>query len=214
MKNISVFLIVFCGFVFNSQAALVNTGEMMLTFGGSASADCVYGGTFPDCTDNAFTNMSGGSYFLLEGVGTFISSNEGIVLGTGQPLSTSSNITNDYTWLLQTDTSYSDSPISALSDTQIDMSGWSMRFSGANMSFEDGVASISCGSCNIGDSYVLGFASAVPVGDPSGLGGFNYELHLEGTILQAPLPAAAGLFIGGLFGLRGVAVRKSYAVCA
>lgn len=59
-----------------------------------------------------------------------------------------------------------------------------------------------------GHAYTLNYGATVPAGDPSGLGGFQYFLHLEGTVQAVPVPAAAWLFGSGLFGLAGLLRRK------
>ncbi len=59
-----------------------------------------------------------------------------------------------------------------------------------------------------GDAYSLNYAATVPVGDPSGFGGVQYYLHLEGVVNPVPLPAAVWLLGSGLLGLVGVSRRK------
>lgn len=51
-----------------------------------------------------------------------------------------------------------------------------------------------------GHTYLLNYAATIPSGDPSGLGGIRYFLHLEGVVNPVPLPAAVWLFGSGLMG--------------
>ncbi|MHB8624249.1 MAG: hypothetical protein ACYC9J_09450 [Sulfuricaulis sp.] len=59
-----------------------------------------------------------------------------------------------------------------------------------------------------GDAYTLNYAATTPPGDPSGISGVQYFLHLEGTVQAVPLPTAVWLFGSGLMGLLGVARRR------
>lgn len=56
-----------------------------------------------------------------------------------------------------------------------------------------------------GSSYTLDYTATVPLGDPSALGGFQYYVHLEGTVV--PLPASIWLAGSGLCALLGFAKR-------
>lgn len=207
-KYLLMFLVIFlvAGRV---EAALVNTGEMALAFGGTGSADCYFEGVYPNCTSNVLTNISGGSYFVIDTVGTFINSDQGIVLGANQSYSAGGpNITETYQWFGDNNTNYSDTAIVAINDGQMDMSGWNMRFGDSPVFFEPGVASISCGDCNIGDSFVLDYYTTVVSGSASGWGGADYYLHLEGELVSTvPLPATFWLFVSGLTGLLGLKLK-------
>ena len=65
-------------------------------------------------------------------------------------------------------------------------------------------------TCEENDTYTLDYFATFYYEDPSGFGGIDYTLHLEGTIgaSAVPVPAAAWLFGSGLLGLIGVARRK------
>lgn len=56
-----------------------------------------------------------------------------------------------------------------------------------------------------GNSYSLDYTAAIPAGDPSGLGGIQYYVHLEGTVV--PVPASIWLAGSGLCALFGLAKR-------
>ena len=84
---------------------------------------------------------------------------------------------------------------------------------GGTQDYGTGIASVTClNTCAAGETYTLDYQAVVPFGDPSGFGGVNYQLHLEGVIGSAvPVPAAVWLFGSGLLGLVGVARRRKVA---
>ena len=214
------------GFVGSSNAALTNDGTMVLSIDGAGTASCLYGGTYPNCTYGAFDTAEAISYFNMDGnPGGALANNNGIVLGTAQPFDgnvpapgsaydgSGSNITAAWDFFGNQGTNFSASTVSAVNDTTIDMSGWRVAWGEVpeiNMG-SGGTGTIACGTCNIGDGFVLDYAAVVPDGDPSGFGGVLYELHLEGTITAVPIPAAVWLFGSGLLGLAGVARRRNKA---
>lgn len=74
----------------------------------------------------------------------------------------------------------------------------------------NGVALITCGvNCGNGDTYRLNYSATIPAGDPSSLGGYQYQLTLQGTVSTVPLPAAIWLLGSGILGLIGFAYRKT-----
>lgn len=77
--------------------------------------------------------------------------------------------------------------------------------------YSNGVAQFSWDG-NYGSNYALDYIAVVPIGDPSGFGGTQYALHLEGTVMQgavAAVPEAStyGMMLAGL-GMVGFAVRR------
>lgn len=58
-----------------------------------------------------------------------------------------------------------------------------------------------------GSNYTLDYIAVVPLGDPSGFGGTQYALHLEGTVQAVPEASTYGMMLAGL-GLVGFAVRR------
>jgi hypothetical protein len=155
----------------------------------------------------------------------FLEQGVGLILGVAQPFDgnapsagnpydgSGDNVTQAWPFFNNTGTNFSSSAITAIDDTSLDMSGWRVAW-GEVPSINMGggaAATISCGACNIGDTYVLDYSAVVPAGDPSGFGGTPYDLHLEGTIAAVPVPAAVWLFGSGLLGLVGVARRRKAA---
>ena len=206
MKKIVIFLSAILFFPLTASAALINDGSMMLSID-SGIPECIVGGTYPNC-DFGVVSVSGGSFFRLDGVqNTVISQGTGIVLGSTQSYDgLGSNITDVWSFFGKEGTNFSTESISAISDTEIDMTGWRMAWDDTSeIDLGSGLfASISCGSCNVGDSYTLDYSTFIPVNDSSGLGGLSYELHLEGVISSVvPVPAAVWLFGSGLIGLFG-----------
>ena len=103
----------------------------------------------------------------------------------------------------------------------IDFSGWHITWNdiaaismggGAWAGNADGVAVVSCAvDCAAGDTYTLDYSATIQEGDPSGLGGIAYQLHLVGTVSEVPVPAALWLFGSGLLALAGFSRRHKAA---
>jgi len=166
---------------------------------------------------------------------TGLSMNDGLVLGTVQAASgshsgapdgsESAGIDSPWNFFNNTGMHYSASATNVLSASgntaSVDFSGWGVTWNGIpaiNMGGgawngnADGVADVTCGvDCGDGDTFTLDYSATVPVGDPSGFGGVNYLVHLEGTVSAVPVPAAVWLFGSGLIGLAGVARRRKAA---
>jgi hypothetical protein len=114
----------------------------------------------------------------------------------------------------------------------LDFSGWTVTWNGipaipmttgawsAGTNFfggGNGVARLNCSSstCSTTSTFTLDYFATVPLNDPSGFGGVQYKLHLEGHVGEQaspiPVPAAVWLFGSGLVGLAAVARRKKKA---
>ena len=209
-----------------ASAALVNDGSMKLTMD-LGTGSCAAGGTFPNCLYGANV-ATGGSFFTMDGnFGAIIESDAGIILGADQSFDGTvpsagnpypgdgTNITKPWPFFGNTGSNFAETPISAVSDTEIDMGGWRVVWAEVpNINMGAGAnATIACegGTCEIGDTYSMSYSAVVPPGDPSGFGGVLYALEVTGTIEAVPVPAAVWLFGSGLVGLVGVARRRKSA---
>ncbi|MCK4950856.1 MAG: hypothetical protein KAS48_03495 [Gammaproteobacteria bacterium] len=84
----------------------------------------------------------------------------------------------------------------------LDFSGWGVTWNGIpnipmgggswGSGAGDGLATIVCSevNCSQFSDYTLDYFATVPLGDPSGFGGVQYQLHLEGTNPTEPVAAA------------------------
>jgi len=160
-----------------------------------------------------------------------ISSFEGLITGTTQTATGSHlgvpdgsefpTIDNPHDWYGNTGMLSSVSDTNVLTATgntaTINFSGIRWSWAGTdNIVINDptagdsGIANITCSlNCDDGDTYILDYIGHIETGSPSGLGGEEVRIHLEGTISAVPVPAAAWLFGTGLLGLFGVAKRRN-----
>ena len=222
-----------------ASAALVNGlaatpgAEYVCNAGaGTPPASCSYG-----------TNVTSGSWFGMDGDGSGVIKNPEKVRiqmladydfnnttaatggHTGSIDGTESPVSDIWEFFGGTGMHFLTAPMVDNGDGTIDMSGWTVNWNTdtsaipmggdtANNAADTGLATFSCGTCNVGDAFTLDYSAHVPLGDASGFGGVLYELHLEGTVSSVsavPVPAAVWLFGSGLLGLVGVARRKSRA---
>jgi len=202
----------------NANATLINGSVLSFnSYGGGASLP-------PD---------GNGSWFSVEptlfGV-IGISSFDGLILGSTQTAtgshagipdgSESPTIDSPHDWFGNT------GMLSTVSDTNvltatgntaaIDFAGIRWSWAGTDniviydsTAGDSGVANITCAlDCSNGDTYILDYIGHIQPGGPSGLGGEEVRIHLEGTISAVPIPAAFWLFGSGLLGLVGMARHK------
>jgi hypothetical protein len=191
----------------------------------------------PDPSGNSSEQPLSGSYFAMElsintTVYTTLSQFKPIKLGTiqsasgshtGLPGGTESpGIDNPWGFFGNTGMHETIAPLTILSDDNngnvtLDFGGWLMEWNGVDMplggsgSFPEdtGIATMTCASsCEVGDSYILDYLAHVPPGNPSGFGGVQYTLYLEGNVSTVPVPPALWLFGSGLLGLVGISRRK------
>jgi hypothetical protein len=109
----------------------------------------------------------------------------------------------------QTGSDYNTVAITGNTTTGLNFSGWTVTWNGIpaipmgagawGVGFADGVANITWNGV-YGSTYTLDYTATVPLNDPSTFGGVNYALHLEGTVLAAPVPEAStyGMMMAGL----------------
>lgn len=92
----------------------------------------------------------------------------------------------------------------------LDMSGWTVGWSGIPEINIGGVGTITCSlaDCAAGSTYALDYATPIPSSTLHNFGGVSYKLELRGVVSAVPVPAAVWLFGSGLVGLVGVARRK------
>jgi YVTN family beta-propeller protein len=127
----------------------------------------------------------------------------GIVIGMIQPASGSHAGPPDGTespgidqpWvILGTSMHLSTSPVVFLDPGTLDFSGWALHTNGSvtllsdPANFPDSlVATITCdtASCAQGENFALDYLGHIPLGDPSGFGGTNYHLVMNGSIVIA-----------------------------
>jgi len=157
---------------------------------------------------------------------THIDSLNGIILGTSQPASSIPPVGDiDSPWMFSGSngvhlTNSNSNVLTSFGDSAtIDFSGWNIDWTGILVNLgsnawngnSDGVANVTCetgSGCGGGASYLLDYSATIPVGDPSGLGGIKYALHIEGFVSAVPVPAAVWLFGSGLLGLIGFSYRS------
>jgi len=204
-------------FASTSRAALVNDGSMTLTIIGN-NPTCLIGGTYPNCASNAFDIAGAGSFFRLSdgAVESPLFNGTGIILGTAQPFdgaypgAPGENITAGGSFFGVQFPHFTDTAVTAINDTTLDMSGWRAAWNvtpSINLG-SGGTATISCGTCDFGDAFTLDYSATIPDGF---LNGKSYDLRLEGIITKTsavPVPAAVWLFGSGLVGLAGFARRR------
>jgi hypothetical protein len=184
-------------------------GQGSCTIGG-IFPNCDYGAQ--DVTAGSFFSMDANGSGSVEGSEKIpISVNNGIVLGTVQAATGSHSGTPDGTenpdidepWAFfgNTGMHQTTSASSIVSDdgggnVTLDFTGWSVTWNAipnipmggdsANFPSDTGNATVVCAvDCSDADTYVLDYASHVPLGDASNFGGVPYALHLEG-IVSAP----------------------------
>lgn len=217
----------------SAQAATLNNGDVL---------NISPGVQLFDASGNP-SNVSPGSYFGMDTdknskiAGTektpLAQGTTGLVIGTttsagashgGCPVAGDSNaITAPWCFFGATGSDFL--TVAATGGTSgVNLSGWTVTWNGIpaiNMGggawgtgFTNGVGNLVWNGV-YGSTYTLDYHATVPTGDPSGFGGVQYALHLEGTVSAAsqppavPVPAAAWLLGSGLVGLVGVARRKA-----
>lgn len=218
-----------------SYAAVLNNGDVLhITSGVAADGGGVASGSYYGVDsdgDGAITTVE--KTLLSEGT-------TGLVIGAittpgathgGPPTADDTNeITAPDYFFGSTGSWYSTIPITGSTTAGLDMSGWNWPWNGipsiplgsgawqptncaalgcTGYTFTDGVGRLQWDGV-YGHGYTLDFASAVPLGDPSGFGGVGFYTHLEGNVVASPVPAPAAvwLFGSGLAGFAAFVRRK------
>ena len=212
-----------------AHANLTNSTVLNFVMGSSAMIGCE-DGTAPPCDGSPAVTDIVGSFFAIDtnddGV---IDANEknpigslnGIRIGALQAASGSHtglpdgsenpDIDQPWAFLGNTGMHQTTKPITVLADNgstkTLDFSGWSWRWNGIGVPLVDLGTTISCdtSSCSDGSSYTIDGAFHF---SGSGFTSAPYFLHLEGSVSQVPVPAAAWLFSSGVAGLAGAARRR------
>ena len=184
-----------------------------------------------------FALQTGADSFSYTGITSFNGINLGVTQlasgdhsglpdGTEQP-----NIDAPWAFFGNTGMHQTESPVTIVSDDNngnvvLDFSGWSFIWNGLSSSVGLGTGAwgnnpegqailtcqFDCSTVNIvepefREGFVLDYTATIPPGDPSGLGGIRYQLHLEAPNL-VPVPAAVWLFSSGLLGLFAIMRRR------
>lgn len=230
----------------NTSVLSFTTGTSTVTscgFGTLVGQTCFTGGSLSIPTGTEVTDMAG-SYFAMDTVVTDAifqpnEKNSMTDLGAGVALGGLIGFV-DVPWVFGgplgqhyvTGTT-GGTGLQALTNTTINMQGWTVFYNGGDIDMGSGVSSadaravsnggtlpdgntanLTCSDANLcgaGATYVLDYTAVVPTG---GFATIAYTLHLEGALTEVaavPVPAAVWLFGSGLLGLVGVARRKAHA---
>ena len=208
-------------FALNANAALINGTVLSFTaYGGGSSIPADGNGSWFSVEPSLFGVIG-------------ISSFNGVIVGTTQTATGSHSgvpdgsefptIDNPHDWFGNTGMLSTVSDTNVLTTTSntatIDFTGIRWSWAGTDniviydtIAGDSGLANITCAlDCGNGDTYILDYIGHIEQGSPSGLGGEEVRIHLEGAISAVPLPAAAWLFVSGFIGLITLAKRKSRA---
>lgn len=222
-----------------AQAATVNNGDVLtITAGQTYSSVFVNGSGSYFAMDNNGNSKIATTEKVALAQGTV-----GLMIGVTTPAGAShagapapgdtGTVTAPWGFFGNTGTDYLTVAVSGSTTAGLNLSGWTVTWAGipaipmgtgawatgtgtghtgATGTFVNGIANFSWSGV-YGTAYSLNYRATVPLNDPSGFGGVQYELHLEGIVNEAapavPVPAAAWLLGSGLVGLVGVARRKA-----
>lgn len=213
----------------SAQAAALPNGSTLSITAGVNAYDA--NGTFTNVSSGSWFGMDSNKNSKMAGSEkTAVSQGTtGLVIGvttsagashTGSVVAGDTNaITAPWEFFGNTGSDYATTAITAIGgDTAngLDFSGWTVTWNGIaaipmgsgvwGAGYSNGVANLVWDGNN-GSAYTLDYHGTVPVGDPSGFGGVQYALHLEGTVAMVPEASTYGMMLAGL-GLVGFAVRR------
>ena len=202
----------------NANAALINGSVLSFTaYGGGSSIPADGNGSWfsVEPTFNGVIGISSFDGLILGSTQTATGSHSGVPDGSEFP-----TIDNPHDWFGNTGMLSTVSDTNVLTTTgniaTIDFTGIRWSWNGTDniviydpSAGDNGVANITCVlDCGNGDTYMLDYIGHIELSSPSGLGGEEVRIHLEGTISAVPIPAATWLFGSGLLSLLGLARRK------
>lgn len=207
---------------FSVAAAVLNQGDTLTINTGVPTFD-VFGDQI-DITQGAWFAVNTSGNPRIEGFEKVALSQgtDGIIVGmttspgayhAGPPVPGDSNaVTAPWSFFDNTGSNYIVIPVTG--GTQgVDMRGWRAAWvsiselplgGGAwGSGFLDGIGNFAWDGLD-GSAYTLDYRATIPLDDPSGFGGIQYALHLEGIVKRAPIPEPTTIaLIGvGLLGIR------------
>lgn len=198
-----------------AQAATLSNGDILTITAGvsgtnSSGTAIVTGGSYFGMDTNKDSKISPGEKNVV------VQGTTGLVIGvvttagashSGAPVAGDTNaIDAPWTFFGNTGSDFAKIGVTGGTTAGLDMSGWTVTWNGIpaiNMSggawqplncsalgctghtFTNGNAMLTWTGSN-GGAYTLNYAATVPAGDPSGFGGVQYFLHLEGTVIVPP----------------------------
>ena len=186
-------------------------------------------------------NVTSGSYFAMDTNGNSkIAGTEkvalsqgtgGLVIGAtttagashaGAPTAGDTNvITAPWNFFGNTGSDYNTVAITGSTTAGLNMSGWSVTWSGIPLipmgtgawgtGYSNGVGNFAWNGID-GGAYTLDYHATVPLNDASGFGGVKYALHLEGTVAMVPEASTYGMMLAGLGMVGFMASRRRKSV--
>ena len=202
----------------NANAALINGSVLSFnSYDGGSSIPSDGNGSWFSVEPTIFGVIGISSFdgLILGSTQTATGSHSGVPDGSETP-----TIDNPHDWFGNTGMLSTVSDTNVLTTTgntaTIDFTGIRWSWNGTDniviydpSAGDNGVANITCVlDCGNGDTYILDYIGHIELGSPSGLGGEEVRVHLEGVISAVPIPAAVWLFGSGVIGLIGLAKHK------
>jgi hypothetical protein len=221
----------------SAHAVALNNGDVFFIHAGVPAYD----------DDDNWIGISSGSWFAMDTNGNskisgvekiaLSQGSQGLIIGmatspgashAGMPTGGDTNgITAPWSFFANTGSEYTTIGITGSTEAGLNMSGWTVTWNGIpsiplgsgawGAGFSNGVGNFVWNG-TYGSFYTLDYHATVPLGDPSGFGGVQYALHLEGcgpmtadgnegVVCAIPEASTYAMMLAGL-GLLGVAVRR------
>ena len=226
----------------SASAAVVNTGDVLSITAGVPAFD----------GSGTQTNVSSGSWFGMDNSGdskiqgtekvALSQGTTGLVIGVttsagashpGAPTAGDTNaITAPWSFFGNTGSDYAIVAVTGDTVTGLNMSGWTVTWSGIPAipmgtgawtplnaatigmpagPYTNGLAKFSWNGID-GGAYTLDYTATVPLGDASGFGGVKYALHLQGNVAMVPEASTYGMMLAGLGMVGFMASRRRKSV--